>query len=70
MLTVVMVLWVPVGLLNMYVMYKADEARGMPTYWIKDRGAFVKVMSIIGGLVCLPFTILAACEWAKNRLSS
>lgn len=70
MLTVILVLWIPFGLLNLYIMKKADQAvkHNSPPfgfYWIKNEEVFGAVASIAGGFACLPFTLWAAYEWYR-----
>lgn len=63
----VLILWVLFGLLNLYVLQKADEAaKGNPpfgVYWIKDRSPSIKIASIICGPCSLPFTLWAVYDW-------
>lgn len=68
---IIAVLWIPFGLLNFYVMKKADQAANdnppFGVYWVKHKEARTFLVSLTCGLLCLPFTLWAAYEWKKSR---
>lgn len=63
------VLWILFGLLNFRIMQKTDElSKNNPPfgiYWVKGRGSWVAIGSLIAGFFCLPFTIWAGYDCYK-----
>lgn len=77
MIIALLVFWVLLGLLNFYVMRRADQAeeknplriaswfKSGECYWVKNFEVQALSVSLFSGFFCLPFTILAAYDWYK-----
>ena len=69
MITAILVLWIPFGLFSFFVMKRVDEAAGdnpsFGVYWVKHRERRTFLISLFGGFLCLPFTLLAAYDWLR-----
>jgi len=65
----VVVLWILYGLLNLFIMKRADKiAKDNPpcgVYWLKNWGTLKLVLAVLVGFCSLPFTIWAACDWYR-----
>lgn len=67
----IMALWILFGILNFLIMVAADkidcERARHGIYWIRGREKLTLFISIIGGFVNLPFTLMALYELAFSK---